>query len=73
MKSLEIIDKYIGTVYALSDDELKQIKQDLEVLEIIKESHIGDDDIFIRFLIASYTDIDKYNKVKQWLEEQEWQ
>ena len=36
MKSLEIIDKYIGTVYALSDDELKQIKRDLEVLKILK-------------------------------------
>lgn len=33
MRSLEIIDKYISTVYAPSDDELKQIKQDLERLQ----------------------------------------
>ena len=53
-------------------NEWEKIQQDLEVLEIIKESHLGNDDIFIRFLIASYMDIDKYNKVKQWLEDNEW-
>ena len=81
MKSLEIVNETlkkgdIVTVvtkdyYLVTEEKLETIKQDLEVLEIIRKSHLGDDDIFIRFLIASYMDIDEYNKIKQWLEENE--
>ena len=74
LKSLEIVNNRLywlrknkATGLLIEEPELEQIKQDLEVLEIIRKSHLGDDDIFIRFLIASYMDIDEYNKIKQWL------
>ena len=61
-------ERLIRVCESLINSMSNPIKQDLEVLEIIRKSHLGDDDIFIRFLIASYMDIDEYNKVKQWLE-----
>lgn len=67
MKSLEIVNEIINyikeyhTAPLLSLEELNKVKQDLEVLEILRKYRID--------LIG--LDNEDYNKLKQWLEENE--
>lgn len=76
MKSLEIVNKLInqskrGMLIDNNEEELEQIKQDLEVLEILRKY------LFIEKYVDSWFEIDLYekeqkedfNKLKQWLEE----
>jgi hypothetical protein len=73
-------------VYTLEEDlkQWEQIKQDLEVLEILKEQYDGEcseEEMFGASCVEDKnrkwicltisTDNEKYNKVKQWLEENE--
>lgn len=74
MKSLEIVNtaKIKPVAYGscvLHSEELETIKQDLEVLAILKK-YLGYN-IFIRYLPESDIDIDEYKKVMKWLEENE--
>lgn len=69
MKSLEIVNEVLGEDDwgILGREELEQIKQDLEVLEILMKK-------FEFEPIDSDTNIiseDEMNKLKQWLEENE--
>ena len=82
MKSLEILNWFIDALGGFSDgrilvekEELEQIKQDLEVLEILKKylkiKRWGSDkyqtvDINIRNV--NFGEDEHFNKVKQWLE-----
>lgn len=87
MRSLEIVNESLelddrdDTETYLCNADLKIIKRDLEVLEIMKEQYDGEcseEEMFgascvedknrkwIFFTIS--TDNEKYNKVKQWLE-----
>ena len=75
MKSLEIVNEVLNDndYGIIGTEELQQIKQDLEVLEILKKY------LFIEKYVDSWFEIDLYekeqkedfNKVKQWLEENE--
>lgn len=94
MKSLEIVNKIqndfnecfsrydVRTMTIQNPDfyakEWKQIKQDLEVLEILKEHLVliptgtNKEQLFIASDITNYLsekDKDDFHKVKQWLEE----
>lgn len=84
MKSLEIIDDLLfdflddaidESATVISKGELEQIKQDLEVLEILTKSYIGLSIIPARNEWLWKLDFENYitkkdaMKVKQWLEE----
>jgi hypothetical protein len=80
MKSLEIIKRKINEIYGFDDkweevEELETIKQDLEVLEIIRKNTYRRDynslEPSITFIVPSWLSKEDFNKVKQWLEENE--
>ncbi len=78
MKSLEIVNDYINLIDNFEFDkcyiginELKQIKADLEVLEILKKYlYYIDHTIKLKSISKSLYNFD-YEKIKQWLEENE--
>ena len=76
MKSLEIVNKLIiqskrGMLIDNNEEELETIKQDLEVLEIIKKYvYYIDHTIKLKSISKSVYNFD-YEKLKQWLEENE--
>lgn len=85
-KSLEIVNKHIEIMENTEEytilmgmSELEQIKQDLEILEILKEyvyiNPKSTDNVQIismkDILSIKQVDNEKANKIKQWLEENE--
>ena len=78
MKSLEILDLYLKVAEEeMEEDKVKdaiknnlnQIKQDLEVLEILKKYiYYKEHEIKLKPIRKSIYDFD-YEKLKQWLEE----
>jgi hypothetical protein len=85
MKSLEIVNEKLSNgediirkknnYYLMTNEQLETIKQDLEVLEMIKKGIAAYQDKFTTALevICAMFDFneEEYNKVKQWLEENE--
>ena len=89
MKSLDIVDKLLEKInqyddWFLTEMEAEQIKQDLEVLEILRKQYdceYSEEEMFGEgcvedksrkwICLTISTDNKKYNKVKQWLEENE--
>lgn len=89
MKSLEIVNELIEWCHkcntpaiAIGLDSLQQIKQDLEVLEILRVRVFGEDEYCVKgkciVVEDNYRDLchiffkdDEREKVKQWLEENE--
>ena len=72
MKSLEIVDKLLEKInqyddWFLTEMEAEQIKQDLEVLEILMKKFEFEPIDSDTNIISEY----EMNKVKQWLEENE--
>jgi hypothetical protein len=69
MKSLEIVNEVLeeNDFGILGEEELEQIKADLEVLEIFK-NRIVDKETYYVIGVSDYSKED-FNKVKQWLEE----
>ena len=71
LKSLEIVNNRLywlkknkATGLLIEEPELKAIKQDLEILEILKKYF----PINCYPLICDSKELEKWNKVKQWLE-----
>lgn len=77
MKSLEIVNEVLGEDDwgILGREELEQIKQYLEVLEILKNktNYMLEDEVdrFEIFSLDEKIRKEDFNKVKQWLEENE--
>lgn len=82
MKSLKIIDKLLEKIHQydewyLTEMEVEQIQQDLEVLEILRENlylwytRYWNEEIEIHTKLTTYTKPEEFKRVKQWLEENE--
>ena len=78
MKSLEIVDKLLEKInqyddWFITEMEAQKIKQDLEVLEILRKhlSIIGISTNWIEIDLYEKEQKEDFNKVKQWLEENE--
>ena len=85
MKSLEALKNikreagmpYFSTLYDIDmwHEDFETIKADLEVLEIIKKNTYRRDynslEPSITFIVPSWLSKEEFNKVKQWLEENE--